>query len=65
MAKDKSIIRDSRTGRFVVGRQAFGAISEVEGLRMSAAMAKEFGDLDRRGASPRLRRTVLTGKYGK
>ncbi len=65
MAKNKSIIRDSRTGRFVVGRNAFGAISAVEGLRMPAAMEKEFRELDRRGASLHLRRDTLTGKYGK
>lgn len=65
MATNKSIFRDSKTGRFVVGRQAFSAISEVEGLRMPQAMVKEFRDLDRKGTSPRLRREALTGKYGK
>lgn len=65
MAQKKSITRDARTGRFVLGRQAFGAISAVEGLCMPDGMAEEFRDMDRRNVSPHVRRTVLTGKYGK
>lgn len=65
MSKKASITRDARTGQFVVGRQAFAAISAVEGLHMPVEMAADFREMDRRDASPQVRRKVLSGKYGK
>lgn len=63
MSKQKP--RNATTGRFVVGREAFSKISAVEGLRMSKTMRGEFRELDKRGASPKVRRDTLSGKYGK
>jgi hypothetical protein len=65
MAKKHLISRDSKTGQFVVGREAFGKISSVEGIRMPRKMSGEFERLDRSKASPAKRREILASKYGK
>jgi hypothetical protein len=59
------ILRDAKTGRFVLGRDAFEKVSAVEGLRMPKAMQRDFRSLDKQGASARVRRAVLSSKYGK
>ena len=64
MSKGK-IIRNSKTGRFVVGRENFGKISAVEGLKMPKSVRGTFRALDKQGATPRVRREALSGKYGK
>jgi hypothetical protein len=61
----RKVHRDSRTGRFVLGRDAFEKVSAVEGLSMPKAMRRDFRSLDKEGASARVRRAVLSGKYGK
>lgn len=50
---------------FTLGRQGFAKISEVEGIRMSATMAAEFREFDRKGLSPEERRKIIAAKYGK
>jgi len=65
MSKQKPTGRNAATGRFVLGREAFGKISAIEGLRMSKTMRGEFRALDKQGASPKVRRDTLSGKYGK
>jgi|MDTD01.2.fsa_nt_gb hypothetical protein len=50
---------------FTLGRQSFAKISEVEGIRMSATMAAEFREFDRKGLSPEERRKIIAAKYGK
>ncbi len=55
----------AKTGRFIIGRAAFGKISAVEGLHMPKAMRADFVTLDKQGASSRIRRDTLSGKYGK
>ncbi len=55
--------RDAASGRFTLGRIAFGKVSEVEGIVVSRDLA---GDLERLSAvSPERRRSVLARKYGK
>ena len=50
---------------FTLGRKGFAKISEVEGIRMSATMAAEFREFDRKGLSPEERRKIIAAKYGK
>ena len=64
MAKQGSIKRDSRTGRFLIGREAFAKISAVEGIRMPRSMQADFAGFDRDKASASKRRSALTDKYG-
>lgn len=63
MGKSSLISRDGKTGRFVLGREAFGKISAVEGIKMSRSMRGEFERLDKEKASPSTRRKVLSAKY--
>jgi hypothetical protein len=65
MAKSFLISRDTKTGRFVMGRESFGKVSAVEGIRMSKDMVEHFARLDRDGASPGQRRADLKAAYGK
>ncbi|HEY4944410.1 MAG TPA: hypothetical protein VII56_23480 [Rhizomicrobium sp.] len=57
--------KPAKSGRFIIGRAAFGKISAVEGLHMPKAMQADFVTLDKQGASARVRRDTLSGKYGK
>ena len=55
--------RDSKSGRFVLGREAFGKVSEIEGIVVSRGLE---ADLRRLGsAAPERRRAELSEKYGK
>jgi hypothetical protein len=65
MSKPKPAPRSAKSGRFILGREGFGKISAVEGLRMSKTMRDDFRTLDKQGASARVRRDTLAGKYGK
>lgn len=65
MSKPKPVRRNTKSGRFTVGREAFGKISAVEGLNMSKTMQSDFLSLDKQGASARTRREMLAAKYGK
>ena len=62
-AVSKSGKRASKS--FTLGRQGFAKISEVEGSRMSATMAAEVREVDRKGLSPEERRKIIAAKYGK
>jgi len=53
-----------RASGYVLGRESFAKISAVEGIHVSARMANDFGDFDRKELSPKERREVLSGKYG-
>lgn len=63
MGKSSLVSRDTKTGRFVLGREAFGKISAVEGIKMSRSMRDEFERLDKENASPATRRKALSAKY--
>lgn len=59
----RAIKRDAKSGQFILGRDAFSKVSEVEGIVLSRGMK---GDLKRLGTvSPEKRRSVLAQKYGK
>jgi hypothetical protein len=65
MRKRKTANRSGKPGRFVIGREGFDKISAVEGLRMPRSMRNVFLALDKNGASARIRRSMLSEKYGK
>ena len=48
-----------------IGRKGFAKISAIEGIRMSKGMVMTFEELDRKKASPELRRQTLARKYGR
>lgn len=50
---------------FTLGRAGFAKISAVEGIRLTAAMDREFEDFDRRGLTAAERRRNISRKYAK
>ncbi len=60
----KSKIRTPTTrGRFTLGRESFEKISEIEGVRLSPEMKRDFREFDRSGLSDERRREYLRRKY--
>ena len=61
MAKQKkTIAKNAKTDRFVIGSAGFGKISAVEGIRMTAAMKKRAGDARAKGlTAEEYRRTII------
>ncbi len=59
----RQVKRDSKSGQFVLGREAFGKVSEVEGIVVSGGLEADLRRLG--GATPEKRRAVLSQKYGK
>lgn len=55
--------RNTRTGTFVLGRNAFARVSAVERIVPSAPLRTDLDSLH--DASPEERRAMLTAKYGK
>jgi hypothetical protein len=51
MAKRKTIAKDAKTGRFVLGSDRFAKISGVEGIRLTTAMKKRAGEARTKGLS--------------
>lgn len=62
-ASGKWVSRSSKSGQFVMGREVFAKISEVEGITVSRGLKSDLRRLS--GASPEKRRAVLSEKYGK
>ncbi|MBN8991345.1 MAG: hypothetical protein J0H42_24115 [Rhizobiales bacterium] len=50
---------------FVIGRDGFGKISAVEGIRLTAAMKKRASDAERKGLSPEEFRESIMRSYRK
>ncbi|MDE2265577.1 MAG: hypothetical protein KGL29_06720 [Alphaproteobacteria bacterium] len=61
MAADTKL--PSRTGAYTLGRRSFARLSEVEGIRLDAALEEAFRDFDRRGLSPEERRRALLHRF--
>jgi hypothetical protein len=57
--------RDSKTGRFVLGRSRFEKISAVEGIKLTPTMKKRLDEFDRRGLSAEERRRAIIGAHRK
>lgn len=49
MTKRKNSTRDAKTGQYVLGSDRFAKISEVEGIRLTAAMKKRASDAQSKG----------------
>jgi hypothetical protein len=60
MAKQKNLAKGSKTGRFVLGRDRFAKISEIEGIRLTAAMKKRASDAQAKGlTAEEYRRAII------
>ncbi len=60
MTKQKNPTRDAKTGRFVLGSDRFAKISEVEGIRLTAAMKRRASEAESKGLTPQeYRRTII------
>ena len=60
MPKRKTIAKDAKTGRFVLGSDRFAKISEVEGIRLTTAMKERASQAQIKGLSAEeYRRTVI------
>jgi hypothetical protein len=57
--------RNSRTGRFTVGRKAMERISAVEGIRLSLASRAMFAEFDNLGTDVEQRRRAIVKKHAK
>lgn len=55
--------RRGSSGAFIIGRESFGCISAVEGIKLNRSMAGEFRRTE--GMSAEKRRATLSSKYGK
>jgi hypothetical protein len=62
MPKKKSDAKSTRTNRFVIGKAGFAKISEVEGIRPTAAMKMRAENARAEGQSAEeYRRTIISG----
>jgi len=63
MAKQKGTeTKGGKTGGYIVGRDAFGKISAVEGIRLTATMKKRASDARAKGLSAdEYRETIIRG----
>jgi hypothetical protein len=53
-----------KRGTFVLGRNWFAKISEIEGIKVSHRMREELDELHKAGHSAAERRRILARKYG-
>jgi hypothetical protein len=53
------------SAKFVLGRERFGQISAVEGIKPTAAMKKRAAEFERQGLFPAERRREIIKIYGK
>jgi hypothetical protein len=66
MAKNKKPSeRDAKSGQFVIGSDAFGKISAVEGIRLTPTMKKRAGDAKAKGLSAEQYRQTIIRSYRK
>jgi hypothetical protein len=63
-AKGKSR-RLRNTKPFILGREAFARICEVEGIKDTEESRQMFAEFDRLGLTPAQRRKFIMQKYGK
>ncbi len=54
-----------KKGGFVIGRDSFGKISAVEGIRLTPAMKKRAADAERKGLSAEEYRQSIARSYRK
>jgi hypothetical protein len=60
MTKQKNVAKGAKSGRFVLGSDRFAKISEVEGIRLTAALKKRASDAQSKGlTAEEYRRTII------
>jgi len=60
MTKQKNTAKDAKTERFVLGSDRYAKISEVEGIRLTAAMKKRASEAKSKGlTAEEYRRTII------
>jgi hypothetical protein len=65
MAKRKIIAKGHKTGRFVLGSDRFAKISEVEGIRLTAAMKRRASEARTKGLSSEEYRSTIIRNHRK
>jgi hypothetical protein len=65
MGKDSTILRDGRSGRFIVGRENMSRLNAMEGIRQRASSRAMFAEFDRMKLSPEERRKAIAARHGK
>lgn len=65
MQKTKFITRDSRSGKFLAGRETMTKLNEMEGIRQSASSRAMFADFDRKRVPHDERRKAIVAKHSK
>ena len=65
MIKRKFVTRDSRSGKFVVGREGMTKLNAMEGIRQSASSRAMFTDFDQRDVPHDQRRKAIAAKHSK
>jgi hypothetical protein len=63
MSKKQSSSHSKPVKRYVLGRNRFGKISEVEGIRLSRPMKRAFTEFDRKGMSAAERRQQIIRRF--
>ena len=65
MTKAKQPGPKAKKGGFVIGRDSFGKISAVEGIRLTPSMKKRAAEAERKGLSAEERRQTIVRSYRK
>ncbi|WP_353643513.1 hypothetical protein [Mesorhizobium sp. WSM2239] len=65
MTKGTFIKRDSRTGKFIVGREGISKLNAMEGIRQSPSSKAMFADFDKRNVPHDQRREAIVAKHRK
>jgi hypothetical protein len=65
MTKRKSPPKTAKTGRFVLGSDRFAKISEVEGIRLTAAMKKRASEAQAKGLTAEEYRVAIIRSHRK
>ena len=65
MTKAKQPGPKAKKGSFVLGRDGFGKISAVEGIRLTPSMKKRAADAERKGLSAEEYRQAIVRSYRK
>jgi hypothetical protein len=63
--KGKFVTRDSRTGKFVVGREGMTKLNAMEGIRQPVSSRAMFAEFDRTNVPPDQRRKAIAAKHSK
>ena len=65
MAKQKTVAKGAKSGKFVLGSDRFAKISEVEGIKLTSAMKKRASDARSKGLTAEEYRRAIIRSYGK